>query len=158
MSFFSKKATPQQWAYNIQKLPSNHSSVIAQQLPNQWILEAFGVRHYSVCSAHVGFYWTTSINVPLPPLPQPLMQVFNESCTSAFDDKEYYSPASDIWSFGGVCLHLAMGFCCPRRQYQVREGGGEDLVWGSRGRRRERVDTRWREGWHRRTMWWVGGW
>ena len=48
------------------------------------------------------------------------MQVFFESSTSDINDEEYYSPASDIWSFGGVCLHLAMGFCCPRMQYQVR--------------------------------------
>ena len=50
------------------------------------------------------------------------MQVFYESSTSDINDPDYYSPASDIWSFGGVCLHLAMGFCCPRMQYQVREG------------------------------------
>ena len=54
--------------------------------------------------------------------PPPLMQVFYESSTSDINDPDYYSPASDIWSFGGVCLHLAMGFCCPRMQYQVREG------------------------------------
>ena len=59
--------------------------------------------------------------------------MFFESCTSDIDAKDYYSPASDIWSFGAVCLHLAMGFCCPRHQYQVREGrdrGGDQVREG----------------------------
>ena len=83
----------------------------------------------------------------MPPLP---MQVFYESSTSDINDPDYYSPASDIWSFGGVCLHLAMGFCCPRMQYQVREGRIESKeVWakGSVGAN-ERVEGGTRVGRH----------
>ena len=62
--------------------------------------------------------------------------MFFESCTSDIDAEDYYSPASDIWSFGAVCLHLAMGFCCPRHQYQVKEGRERDGDQGGEGRER----------------------
>ena len=84
--------------------------------------------------------------------------MFFESCTSDIDAEDYYSPASDIWSFGSVCLHLAMGFCCPRHQYQVREGRDRGGVQVREGR--ERSGDQVREGKERKKVvkiWWGRG-
>ena len=57
-----------------------------------------------------------------------------------------------------MCLHLAMGFCCPRHQYQVREGRDRGGDQGREGR--ERSGDQIREGKERKKVvkiWWGRG-
>jgi serine/threonine protein kinase len=45
-------------------------------------------------------------------------EIFEEFSSSDTNDPQYFSPASDMWAFGGVAIHIVMGFCCPSKQYQ----------------------------------------
>jgi serine/threonine protein kinase len=45
-------------------------------------------------------------------------EIFEEFSSSDTNDPQYFSPASDMWAFGGVAIHTVMGFSCPSKQYQ----------------------------------------
>jgi hypothetical protein len=42
----------------------------------------------------------------------------SESSSSDTSDSQYFGPASDMWAFGSVAIHIVMGFICTRTQYK----------------------------------------